>query len=66
MYLEENILKYRCDAAKIQMRYSPKYKVTHLQAASTSKITDNILKKKLFKVRNMINSLNEYINLVKN
>ncbi|MFT8900637.1 glycosyltransferase family 2 protein [Liquorilactobacillus nagelii] len=65
MYLEENILKYRCDVANLKMRYSPEYKITHLQAASTSKITSDELKRKLFKIKNMIVSLEQYIKLIK-
>lgn len=65
MYLEENILRIRCEQAKLPMVYLPTYTVYHLQAASTSEANSTLNRRKCFKLKNMIKSLNIYIKIIK-
>lgn len=65
MYMEENILRCRCEINNLPMVYSPAYTVYHLQAVSTSKATNDTLKRRCFKFKNMLKSLKVYTEYVK-
>lgn len=64
LYMEENIVKLRCDQKGLPMIYSPDYRVHHLQALSTNLINDTPLKKDIFRTKHHIRSLKRYISLL--
>ena len=65
LYMEEDILKLRCDKKNLKMVYDPSYHINHLQAVSTNMINSNASKKELFRYKNLLKSLNVYIDEVK-
>ncbi len=65
LYMEEAVLRLRCDTKNILMLFSPIYEVNHLQAASTKKVSDSVLKRQLIRRNYEINSLRRYINILK-
>lgn len=65
LYMEEYIVKLRCDQKGLPMVYSPDYRVNHLQALSTNLINDTPLKKDIFRTKHHIRSLKRYIALLK-
>ncbi len=64
LYMEEYILKLRCDNSKLPMVYSPNYKVLHLQAVSTNMMHTSQIKKDCFRLKNLIKSLKYYMKLL--
>lgn len=60
LYMEENLVKLRCDKADIKMYYSPDYRVDHLQAVATNKISDSNTDKTISRKKNEIASLKVY------
>lgn len=64
LYMEEYILKLRCDKSKLPMVYSPDYKVLHLQAVSTGMMYTSQIKKDCFRLKNEIKSLKHYMKLL--
>lgn len=60
LYLEENLVKLRCDIAGLTMYYSPNYRVDHLQAVATNKISDSNVDKLISRKKNEIDSLKVY------
>lgn len=65
LYMEESILKLRCDKKNILMLFSPTYEVNHLQATSTQKVSNSVLKRQLIRRNCEIDSLKRYINILK-
>lgn len=65
LYMEEAIIRIRCERHNISMVFSPEYEVDHLQAASTEKINKSTLKRKIVRKKNEINSLKRYIWILK-
>lgn len=63
MYMEENILKLRCDSRNLCMVYSPEYKVLHLQAVSTNSVHGTSLKKDFLRTKNMLKSMRRYMSI---
>lgn len=64
LYMEENILRLRCNIKNLNMIYSPKYKVNHMQAVATSMVNKNQLKRDYVRIQHIINSLKYYITLL--
>ncbi|MCI8527871.1 MAG: glycosyltransferase family 2 protein [Lachnospiraceae bacterium] len=60
LYMEEDIVKLRCDLSNIRMVFSPEYRVEHLQSVSTNMINDSLYQKQLFYYVNHIKSLKVY------
>lgn len=65
LYMEEAILKLRCDKKNILMLFSPAYEVNHLQATSTQKVSNSVLKRQLIRRNYEIDSLKRYIDILK-
>lgn len=65
LYLEEHILKLRCDWIGIPMVYAADYEVVHLQGTATAFINKNQIEYSCFRAYNELNSLRRYIQLVK-
>lgn len=66
LYMEEYILRLRCEKYSLPMVYSPTYRIDHLQAVSTNKITKTNTSRMLFKRKNMLKSLKAYTEFLKN
>ena len=66
MYMEEYILRLRCEKINLPMIYSPEYKTYHLQAVSTNKSAKSESQRVLFKRKNMLRSLDAYVKFLKN
>lgn len=60
MYMEEHILRIRCELLQLPMVYSPDYKIYHLQAVSTNSVSGNPYKKLVFREKNTLKSLRVY------
>lgn len=65
LYLEEDILKLRCDIKGIKMVYDPSYKLNHLQAVSTNKINKTSFSKEVFRYKNLLKSLGIFIRITR-
>lgn len=65
LYMEEDIIRLRCNLKKIKMIYSPEYCVDHLQAVSTNKINITDYDKQKFRICNHIKSLKIYKKILK-
>ncbi|MFS1664297.1 glycosyltransferase family 2 protein [Streptococcus sp. zg-JUN1979] len=65
LYYEENLLKLRCDKYALPMIYSPNYKVEHLQSFSTNSETVNINNKNYNRIKNSLQSLKRYLQVLK-
>lgn len=65
LYLEEDLLKLRCDQKRLRMVYSPDYQIEHLQAVSTNMVNSKAYKKELFRYKCLKDSLKAYIKAVK-
>lgn len=61
LYMEEDILKLRCDKKHLSMVYDPSYQVHHLQAVATNASHTNQYDKQLFRYKHIIQSLKAYI-----
>lgn len=66
LYMEEYILRLRCEKYNLPMVYSPKYEVKHLQAVSTNRVTKTNSARMLFKRKHMLQSLNAYVKFLEN
>ncbi len=64
LYMEEYILRLRCEKYSLPMVYSPNYEVAHLQAVSTNRVTKTNAARMLFKRKNMLKSLKAYTNFL--
>lgn len=64
LYMEEDILKLRCDQKKLRMIYEPSYQVHHLQAVATNMISLTNIDKTIFRVKNMLQSLKIYLSIL--
>lgn len=64
LYMEENILKLRCDQNKLHMIYEPGYQVHHLQAVATNMISQTNIEKTIFRTKNMLQSLKVYFSIL--
>lgn len=64
LYMEENILRLRCDKKGLLMLYLPDYEVSHLQSVATNMISSNQSKKDYTRVRNIMQSLKYYISIL--
>lgn len=65
LYMEEDILKLRCDNSNLIMLYDPSYKVEHLQSVSTRSSNKSINRINYLRMINMRNSLKIYIEILK-
>lgn len=65
LYVEEDILRIRCDLKGLVMLYSPDYKVYHLQAMSSNRVTSSFYKKQIIRNKNTLYSLNIYLKYCK-
>lgn len=65
LYMEEAIIKIRCERKNIPMIYNPTYEVNHLQAVSTQKVTVSSLKRQIIRKKNEINSLKRFIQILR-
>lgn len=65
LYMEEDILKLRCDKKNLKMLYDNSYMINHLQAISTNMVTSNSFDKQIFRLKNLNMSLQEYINTLR-
>ena len=66
LYMEEDILKLRCNKFELPMIYNPSYKVYHLQAMSSKGNGEDDLKRDLFRIKNMRKSMWVVIKLIFN
>jgi len=64
LYMEEYILRARCNKYKLKMIYSPEYKVNHLQAVSTNMITVSSIEKMCRRKKCEIESMKVYIQVL--
>lgn len=64
LYMEEAIIRVRCEKENIVMLYNPTYEINHLQAVSTNKTSASYLKKQLNRRNFEISSLKRYINIL--
>ena len=60
LYMEEHILFQRCKRKALKTLVSFGFQVTHLQAASTNKITKSIYARRIARMRNEIDSVKIY------
>ena len=65
LYMEEDILKIRCDKKNIKIVYNPNYCLNHLQAVSTDAIVKDWYIKQIFRTKNVLNSMKIYKNVLK-
>lgn len=65
LYIEEDLLKYRCVKKNLRMVFSPRYEVDHKQAVSTKKVSNSQINRDLLRRRNEINSVKRYIQVIK-
>lgn len=65
LYMEENILRIRCQKEQMLMLYSPNYEVVHLQATATQKQNKSRLDLRYFQTKHKIKSMKRYIALLK-
>ena len=65
MYMEEFILKLRCDKRSITMLYNPDYEVNHLQAVATSMASTDEYDRVLRCQKNGYESLKVYYQILK-
>lgn len=65
LYMEEDILKLRCDNFGLKMVYDPSYMVEHLQSASTHSSGNSLNKIDYLRMVNMRNSLRIYMKILK-
>ncbi len=61
LYMEENILKLRCDKAGLPMVYEPSYQIHHLQAVSTNAANINQSDKQIARYKHLMHSMRVYI-----
>lgn len=61
LYLEEDLLKLRCDRSDLKMVYMPNFSVNHIQESSTNSINKNQRNKFIFRLKHIINSYQIYI-----
>lgn len=61
LYMEEYLLKLRCNQAGLPMVFSPNYRVNHLQAQSSVMQSDEGISKMIRRQKNLIASLKIYI-----
>ncbi len=64
LYMEEHILRLRCQNAGLVMLYSPSYEVAHLQATATHQVNKSNLDMQYFKMKYRAHSLTRYIELL--
>lgn len=64
LYMEEDILKLRCDQKRLHMIYDPSYQVHHLQAVATNMINQTSMDKAIFRTENMLRSLKAYLSML--
>lgn len=64
LYMEENILRLRCDKRNLRMVYTPEYCVHHLQSVATNMVSKNQLTRDYKRIKNIIKSLQYYISLI--
>lgn len=65
LYMEEAIIRIRCERSNLSMVYDPTYEVNHLQAVSTQKVIDSPVKRKIIRLNHEINSLKRFIQILK-
>lgn len=65
LYMEEDILKLRCDQLGLKMIYDNSYLIQHLQAVSTNMVHTDNADKLLFRKKNLNRSLLEYMIILK-
>jgi hypothetical protein len=65
LYMEENILKLRCEAKKLPMVYDPGFCVKHLQAQSSTLSDKSEIAKQVSRYKQLIRSLKIYIRELK-
>lgn len=61
LYVEEDILRARCDLKDLVMLYLPSYTVYHLQAMSSNQVDTSLYRKKIIRNKNILHSLNVYL-----
>lgn len=61
LYLEEDLLKLRCDKKGLKMVYLPDFTVNHIQESSTNIINKSQRKKFIFRLKHIIDSYQVYI-----
>ena len=66
LYMEEDILRIRCDNKNIISLYNPSFQVHHLQAISTDMIVTNWYSKQIFRLKNILKSLKVYKKVLRN
>lgn len=64
LYMEEHILRLRCQKENIVMLYSPDYRVEHRQATATQQQSKSRLDLRYFQTKHKIHSLKRYIALL--
>ena len=65
LYMEENLLKLRCDTKSLTMLYSPDYEIIHLQAIATNMVVSDQTQRDYKRIKNIIASLKYYISILK-
>lgn len=65
LYMEEYILKLRCEKKHLNMVYDPNYEVFHQQSFSTRKISKNQNKLDYFRALNIMRSTKVYLDILK-
>lgn len=65
LYLEEDILKLRCDIKQLKMVYSPDYQVHHLQAVATNMINSTDYEKEIFRLQHRLRSMKVYLKILR-
>ena len=64
LYMEENILRVRCNIHGLKMLYSPDYCVNHLQAVSTNLINKDQFTRDYIRIKHIIKSVKYYISIL--
>lgn len=64
-YCEAQILDYQCEKENMLRIYDPRIEVLHHEDVSTNAAHKNYIEKAQFMKNNMINSLNEFLKLIK-
>lgn len=65
LYMEEDILNYRCKKNDLKVVYDPNVQVKHLEGVSTSKVLNDRCKKYIFELKMTRKSCVQMINYIK-
>jgi len=66
LYFEEEILRYLCERDNVKMVYTPDIVLLHKESISTKELLQNIRKKNIFFLKNLLRSCHEFKKLLNN